>query len=279
MVQFLPAIQNRAQQIQTQFTKRARIAVPILIGGVVFGVVYFYFKKRSMDKELAKLATDVNVRNAALYVDAVKPPGILMKLLSYSPAGLVLDAADTVKGWFGLSATDQVLAITDRVVDWDATSNSYRIITGGRGLNKDIRKKLGGDYQLFVDRLANNTRARDNKINQEINKVQTQATTDKARAKIMQYPAGKIMVYPKTAVTQIRNWKVGAKTANIQLYSELGHKKLRKGPSAGTYIGMPSGRLLNYDNRNAMIELLTSNGPAWAELNDLKIWTPEAANK
>jgi hypothetical protein len=280
LIPFLPLIDKRIQE-QKAWMRRTggkvvRIGVPVVVAGGVVVWLWFRGRRRQVEAEVAKMHTDVNVRNAMLYAGAVKPPGLIMRLISKSIIGDALKAVDTVKGWFGMSETDQVLAITDRVVDWAATVKSYRILTG-RTLNRDIQQKLGSDYPKFVDRLARNSTAVDIERRKRENEVATQVKSDAMRAIIMGWPPGRIKTAPKSHSYQ--NYKLTAKRNDIPLYAEPGHKKIAKGKAAGAYLGRPSDRFMNHDNKNAMVEITTEKGLVWAEWNDLTIWTatPPAA--
>ena len=270
--ELLPLIERKANLIESRIRRNVRLGVPIFFGLALGGVIYYEAKKRAVENEIKKLATDSNVQNAALYVEAVKPPGLLMKLLSVGPIGVALKGADFIAGFFGLSEKDKILAITDRVWDWDKTVTSYRILTVGRSLNRDIKKKLGGDYPEFVQRLGNNTKAKDSKNGQQRQDIETQAGSDKDRDKVMQWPPGVIKKVPSDS--PILKWKISSKKDNVILYSEPAHKKVAKVAKAGTYVGTPSGRFMNYKQKNAMVELITANGRAWGEWSEFTIWKP-----
>lgn len=273
----VPAIEKRAREVRGNVSRGLKFGIPVLVGGVVAAVIYYKIRRKAVENEIAKLATDINVRNAILYVEAVKPPGLLMQLISKTPIGVAMGLVDKIAGFFNMSSTDQVLAITDRVMDWEATAKSYRILTIGRSLNNDIRKKLGGDYGKFVDRLANNTNAVDAERRRRENTSEAQAAVDKLRLIVLKYPEGVIKTVPSNSPW--RNAKATAKRKGIQLYKEPAHSKAAQANNPGDYLGSLTGRFLNYKGRMAMCEMVTSKGLLWAEMNDIAPYSNSPGKK
>jgi hypothetical protein len=269
LIPLLPLIQQRADQIVYRSKRAGRIMLSALGVGAVLITLVAIDKKRKANKEVEKLATDVNTRNAALYLEAVKPPGILMRILALSPVGVVINAADTVKNWIGIGDNEKILLITDMVEDWAATVKSYSAFTGGRHLNKDIKKKMGSEYPKFVERLAKNTRAVDAEKRRRDNEVTFQRDSDKLRDKIMKYPEGKVM---EVQGSLSRDKKLMPKPGGAQLYDEPSHRRAGMAP-AGKYLGATTGRFLNHGGKMAMVEMLTAEGRRWAEWNSLTLYS------
>lgn len=267
----LPLIERRANDIVRAQRRAGRVVLYALGAGTVVLVIVAGVKKHRANQAIAKLATDINARNAALYVEAVKPPGLLMKLLSFAPViGTVMQVGDIIANWAGINDNEKILQITDMVEDWNATVGYYSDFTGGRSLNKDIKKKMGDQYPKFVDRLGKNTKAVDAERRRRGNEANTQKDSDKLRDQIMKSTPGKVVTSP---VQNAKGVKLMPKSAEgAQLYSEPDHRK--DGQAAGgKYTGATTGRFLNHANKMAMVEMITANGRKWAEWNSMTIFS------
>lgn len=261
-------------QANKDLRRRMRPIGYILLAGALGGGGYFAWKAWKKSQAFQDLATNPNARSAAMYMKVLDQGTLLDRIIAKLPGVKEVNTTiDTVTGWFGKSKSEKVNLITAQLLNWDECVKYYKAYTG-KSLNKSLKDQLSEkEYESFVNTLGANRNAGAAAAGkQNLNTI-----VDERIAKMVQLVMSKP---PGTTWTignsgNVQNWKVtAAKPTSYWQKPGGGRKSLTFKP--GDFLGNPTGRFHNHQNKLALVEFRTKEGMAWGILGDHTIWTPKS---